>query len=119
MKNQNQTASVQSKAAHTPGPWIAKQDLSSQFSRNHWTIEAASPHCAGRVQTICELNGPWNEGNYAANARLIASAPELLSALQIALATIERLAPSHRGFDSTRGTKDVICSAIAAAKGQP
>lgn len=42
---------------------------------------------------------------------------ELLAALELALATIERLRPSSRGFDSTRGTKDVICAAIAKAKG--
>jgi hypothetical protein len=31
---------------------------------------------------ICEINSGWDEGEDAANARLIASAPELLDALQ-------------------------------------
>lgn len=42
---------------------------------------------------------------------------EMLAALEIAIATIERLRPSSRGFDSTRGTKDVVCAAIEKAKG--
>lgn len=54
-------------------------------------------------------------GHTQANPRLIEAAPDLLGALELALATIERLAPSHRGFDSTRGTKDVVCAAIDKA----
>lgn len=54
-------------------------------------------------------------GHPQGNARLIEAAPDLLGALELALATIERLAPSHRGFDSTRGTKDVVCAAIDKA----
>ena len=52
-----------------------------------------------------------------ANARLMTAAPELLYALELALVTIERLRPSSRGFDSTRRTKDIVCAAIAKAKG--
>ena len=33
---------------------------------------------------ICEINNGWNEAEDAANARLIASAPELLEALRVA-----------------------------------
>jgi hypothetical protein len=33
---------------------------------------------------ICEINNGWNEAEDAANARLIATAPELLEALRVA-----------------------------------
>lgn len=51
-----------------------------------------------------------------ANARLIASAPELLEALQLAEATLQRLAPD--GSRATCGTRDVIHATILKATGQ-
>ena len=51
------------------------------------------------------------------NARLIAAAPELLEALELALATLERVKPDSLPFDSTKGTKDFARAAIAKAKG--
>jgi hypothetical protein len=38
---------------------------------------------------ICEINSGWNEAEDAANARLIATAPELLDALRWALDQID------------------------------
>jgi|GEM_PF-1601336 hypothetical protein len=72
------------KTEHTPGPWTIAPvgyDLAHRKS-NHWRITAKSPHVAGKTQTVCELNGPWDEANYAANAHLITAAPELLEACQ-------------------------------------
>jgi hypothetical protein len=53
-----------------------------------------------------------------ANAQLFCSSPDLLEALEMAIATIERLKPSGEIFDSTKGTKDVCRAAIAKAKGE-
>ena len=57
----------------------------------------------------CEL-----QAEYAA---LFASAPYLLAALEVAQATIERIAPRHGPFSSADGTLSVIRAAIAKAKG--
>lgn len=73
-------------AKHTPGPWnVAPGFESTSQYRNRWRISAQSPHVTGKMQTICELNGPWDEKNYAANAHLIAASPELLEACESSL----------------------------------
>jgi hypothetical protein len=92
--------------SHTPGPWhIGKRACQLYvYGPLGEEVAGASSFTSGHEETL-------------ANARLIASAPDLLEALNLALATIERLAPSHRGFDSTCGTKDVICAAISKAEG--
>lgn len=91
---------------HTPGEWKALHR-----GGNKWEIIAASPHVQGFTQTICELNGPWNPANYAANARLIAAAPQLLEACQAALA----------GFQEGKArvkVYDLLFAAIAKATGK-
>jgi hypothetical protein len=101
---------------HTPGPWRA-QPLEGP---GHWQIinESCLQLAMARHWPNGQgLNIPECREETDANARLIAAAPELLAALELALATIERLRPSSRGFDSTRGTKDVVCAAIAKVKG--
>lgn len=70
------------------------------------------PECAEFLGKTPLLPEDVTAERYAA---LLAAAPDLLNALEIALATIERLRPSSTGFDSTRGTKDVICAAITKA----
>lgn len=66
---------------------------------------------------IEEHSGPVAVAGNEANARLLAAAPDLLEALRLALATIERLKPPQ-AFDSTQGTRDVIRAAIAKATGE-
>lgn len=71
-------------AAYTPGPWYVdweSSDLFSQFSARAW-INADGLHHIGYV------DGP-NSGERAANARLIAAAPDLLEALILLVAGIE------------------------------
>jgi hypothetical protein len=67
---------------HTPGPWRERRESTRETARNHWQVIAASPHLEGKTQVVCELNGPWKEENYEANANLIAAAPALLAALR-------------------------------------
>ncbi len=47
-----------------------------------------------------------------------ANVQELLVALELAKATIERLTPQHGPFNSSQGTLDVINKAIAKAEGR-
>ena len=97
--------------AHTPGPWLTQaSDVYNEAGQvvcdphpNDYQIRAG----AGRI--------PGSERE--ANARLIAAAPEMLNALELALATIERLKPS-KPYDSTQGTRDVINAAITRATGR-
>jgi hypothetical protein len=99
------------KTNHTPGPWgIAPGFESTSQYRNHWRVTAKSPHVNGKMQTVCELNGPWDEENYKANAKLIAAAPELLEAAELAEA-----AWTGNGDMST--AIDALLLAIAKAKG--
>ena len=94
------------KTQHTPEPWKARH-----CGGNKWEIVAASPHVKGLTQTVAELNGPWGPDNYAANARLIAAAPELLGALQYMLRNAE-----------ADGWSEMLCkparAAIAHAEGR-
>lgn len=51
-------------------------------------------------------------------ARLFAAAPELVAALDMAIATIERLATVHPGgFSSASGTLEICRQSLAKAKG--
>ena len=110
MKTEQQQGSG-SKAQHTQGEW----DIFP--SPEYVCIGVFQPH-SNLVKEVCAIQRAANRADAWADARLIAAAPEMLEALNLALATIERLAPSHRGFDSTRGTKEVICAAIAKAEGR-
>ena len=62
---------------YTPGPWNANF---TRFSR--WVVgfHITDPK-HGSLRPICEM-GAMNPDEIAANARLIAAAPELLEALQ-------------------------------------
>lgn len=96
---------------HTPGPW-SLQPGDTRVVQAHlasgYTQEVA----------ICPIDLALKENSETANARLIAAAPELLAALELATATLIRLTsinPNKR--NSIIGTLDVIRAAIAKAKG--
>ena len=92
---------------HTPGPW------------EHRGLTMISGRKADDVKFTLANVTPAGDLHYAtesaANARLIAAAPELLEALGLALATIERLERHAPG--TAQGTRDVIAAAIAKAEG--
>lgn len=74
--------------AHTPGPWVLDYDKGSTqdiLSRKH-----------GGICTVRRAGRHDNE-TFAANARLIAAAPELLAALKDALRSLDSL--SSEVFD--------------------
>lgn len=101
-------------AKHTPGPWILDYDKGTTqdiLSRKH-----------GGICTVRRAGRHDNE-TFAANARLIAAAPELLSALR---QTLDALEIAHEYASKTAPalacvkwaeTKDAARSAIAQAEG--
>ncbi len=100
------------KAQHTPGPWkVGSRDerdyLGSMNPYSLYYIEASNH------EVIAELDscGVEHMPHLAANARLIAAAPELLAMLKRALAGLELAG-------SSGGTVEAIRAAIAKAEGR-
>ena len=120
----NQASAKAPKTSHTPGPWSVAPGGYAINATNHWRITAQSPHLAGKMQTVCELNGPWDEANYQANANLICAAPDLLEACKAVLRGLEtgsvrekknmRPGPPENCFIPSLA--DLIRAAIAKAK---
>jgi hypothetical protein len=73
--------------AHTPGPWHAIHTPGN----THLTIH-------GEVYDVATTKPAGSVEREAANARLIAAAPELLEALKLFLAFYNDLADSNPGF---------------------
>lgn len=91
---------------YTPGPWIfIAPDFIGTDEEDYQTIAYVDDHRNRKQRSASE---------HIANAYLISAAPKLLEALQLAEATIERLAPD--GSRATQGTRDVISIAIMEAK---
>lgn len=93
-------------AKHTPGPWHGHSKLSS--SENHTGFRVYGPGASGwTIAEVMPIDPDGLEG--AANARLIASAPDLLEALQTLLDALPFL--SHSAIENAR-------AAIAKAQGE-
>lgn len=88
------------RAAHTPGPWSYGNGI-----------------VVGDGKIVCDY-GCTMERNHdsEANARLISAAPELLNALEMAIATVQRYAQLG-GFTTHGATIQLAEAAIAKAKG--
>ena len=73
---------------HTPGPWTAHPptggDPDADGSKYHWTVRAPGGDSCLSFQ-LCEISS-MNRREDGHDARLIAAAPELLDALQDAIA---------------------------------
>ena len=87
---------------HTKGPWIIGQ----QRRDGSYPIKCKK----GNIAVVSSVSM-----DYAHNARLIAAAPELLEALELAIATIERLANTPARTASVQGTLSVANEAIQKA----
>lgn len=104
---------------HTPGPWSPTFNTGAVmqgYSQPHGVV-GAGEH---RLKIICGCFGDiGGEDIAAANARLIAAAPELLEALKDVLHRIEESeewwmdCPDRGGFDT-----EVITAAITKATGE-
>ena len=80
-------------ARHTPGPWFALENDPKHFPGHGYRVNRNKDGFAWDLAHIC------NAPNGSANARLIASAPELLEALKAVLANSldsKGLADAHK-----------------------
>ena len=102
--------------SHTPGPWTAKP---AQHNHRRWCIwregNAADRACIAETAWWLDSDPPEEE---AANAHLIATAPELLEVLEAAIEWIDAVPsdtelPAMPGFD-----RDWAEMVIAKAKGE-
>ncbi len=93
-----------SEQRHTPGPWHV----------NIWTTGRRTIE-AGKL-VICEVHPTHNAGGIAANARLIAAAPEMLAACRdVEHALIERSRSQPGVWDGALAT---LQTAISKAEGR-
>jgi hypothetical protein len=98
--------------SHTPGPWYAEE------------ADAAVPVCSesdGRLVAYVDYTKVRTDAaEYAANARLIAAAPELLEALRVAANLLTLYLPEEEIVGTAFKTKEArerIHAAIAKATG--
>lgn len=101
---------------HTPGPWLVRFD-EDQFDPTHSTLKIID----GRDESVNHTHGALslafiNVSAFAphmdeplANAHLIASAPELLSALEALVADFERII--GRPIEAEHEAKAIIAKA--------
>lgn len=89
---------------HTPGPWIFYADTPS--TDPNWHIVTT----ANRMRVLANVHIEPGNAMDAANARLIAAAPDLLEALQGVLRVADRQTDE---FDAARAA---IAKAIGASK---
>lgn len=99
---------------HTPGPWVA----SKPDGLAHWNIRAGQLCIANVPDFIGSAVTMEHVGQGGANARLIASAPDLLEALNVAEAALYRLNGSDDLPGWLSGAVVNIRAAIAKAKGR-
>lgn len=123
---------MENKAKHTPGPWAAEPYAPNSLGYKNgkaFYIKSDDGTPAFQViksQTFDHRNGktghfydPSAKAKDAANARLIAAAPELLAALESVLEDIEagRLVDGT-GDPATTNAAKGIRAAVAKAKGE-
>ena len=74
---------------HTPGPWKSEPLLSRP---NVHTVRTVRPDETGHTMEICAPDSyRYNHEQQQANARLIAAAPEMLEALEMAAVELRAL----------------------------
>jgi hypothetical protein len=100
---------------HTPGPWFANLKYGNYAVYSQQLIDDDDGD--GWEPCICELDSD-EPVNHEANARLIAAAPELLTALQdIANYTPEKYTDPTTALQILRENANIARAAIAKATG--
>lgn len=96
---------TQTQAQHTPGPW-------KQMEHAPLAI-MGGPSCHVSVADAVALT---DEGQAAANARLIAAAPDLLAACDLTIGTIEAMRELGESTDSLQTVEWQARKALAKAR---
>jgi hypothetical protein len=108
--------------AHTPGPWLVENSgPQDQGEWHYWTVQGP----AGIIVQISAAHqrGPIDMDRNAANARLIAAAPELYATLDRLVSDIEEyervnnIAPSP-GHQDCWASVTLAKAALAKARGE-
>jgi len=99
---------------YTPGPWKADRNLGCKMI----SAKPFEQHRQAKRMEIACTSGIYSEEEDAANARLMAAAPELLAALRLAVALMERQ-DTLRHLDPVFVELDQARAAIANADPQP
>jgi hypothetical protein len=86
---------------HTPGPWKTVKPMHGHKTK-YLCVQVGEDEAYSTLEML------------PADAKLVAAAPDLLEALQLAKATIERL----NRHNSANGTLDVIRAALSKADGK-
>lgn len=105
---------------HTPGPWKAHKPAQSEgVPSDGWTIRFDGPSHHWHVATVYGQEKPtgikYDQGENAANARLIAAAPDLLDACKNIVAACELTEDAY--YDAIDTAMNIARAAIAKAEG--
>lgn len=106
------------KTGHTPGPWAHKQEVDKSYDSrtgeprtktNHWV------RGQGEHDYVALITG--NSKNPAADARLIAAAPELLEALEVLLENIDAYGDHlHDKLEGVQAAREALAKATGGAE---
>lgn len=90
---------------HTPGPWkVFDGHGSNRFAP---AIVDGIPDIDGKCVANCICHVATTNDDVAANARLIAAAPELLAALESLVDSVQRVDPGVYGDDVASARKAI------------
>ena len=96
---------------HTPGPWQAIGTDPAEGGDWFWIMAQPNPAMRGFTKEIGTVSGSQADPMQAANARLIAAAPDLLEALEAFIAGADA---GHVSVEVDRTARAAIAKARAA-----
>lgn len=98
-------------AQHTPGPWVSLGSHESEGFDCYWIKTQPSPMLRGFTKEIAAVTGPQG-GEAEANARLIATAPEMAEVLRMANGAINaafaQAEAEYRDHDKAAAKHDAV-----------